>query len=89
MMLRLQVLLTADERRLLDTAAARTGRSIGALIREAVDVVYGTGRSVEADLAIMQSAFGAWADPHAADDDGGRDGVEWVEHLRTGSRLTP
>ncbi|MBA3411905.1 MAG: ribbon-helix-helix protein, CopG family [Geodermatophilaceae bacterium] len=45
----------------LDAEAARTGRSISALIRDAVDAVYGTVRSSDDDLIVMSLACGAWA----------------------------
>ena len=61
-MQRTQISLTAEERRALDAEAARTGRSISALIRDAVEIVYGTQRSSEDDLADMRRAFGSWAD---------------------------
>jgi len=79
-MQRTQISLTEDERRLLDQEAARTGRSISALIREAVDRVYGRDRSIDARLRAIDRAFGGWADD-------GREGERFVESLRSGRRL--
>ncbi|MHB8295038.1 MAG: ribbon-helix-helix protein, CopG family [Acidimicrobiales bacterium] len=79
-MLRTQISLTREERSALDAAAARTGRSISALIRDAIETVYGTQRSCEDDLAAMRLAFGSWMDRD-------RDGAAWVDQLRSGSRL--
>ncbi|MHB1928290.1 MAG: ribbon-helix-helix protein, CopG family, partial [Acidimicrobiales bacterium] len=67
------------ERRALDAVAARTGRSISALIRDAIETVYGQGSS-EDDLAAMRLAFGSWKDHY-------RDGAASVDQLRSGSRL--
>lgn len=79
-MLRTQISLTADERAALDAASARTGRSISALIRDAVDATYGGERSTADDLATMRRARGAWADRDL-------DGAAWVEQLRSGHRI--
>ena len=79
-MQRTQISLTKEERRALDAAALRTGRSLSALIRDAVEQVYGSERSAEDDLAAMRRAFGAWNDHDL-------DGAAWVDQLRSGSRL--
>ena len=79
-MLRTQISLTVEERRALDAASARTGKSISALIREAVDAAYGSDRSVEEDLQAMRRAFGAWSTHDL-------DGAAWVERMRSGGRL--
>lgn len=79
-MLRTQISLTPEERRALDAASARTGKSIAALIREAVDATYGSERSVEDDLDSMRRAFGAWRNHDL-------DGAAWVERVRSGDRL--
>ena len=79
-MQRTQISLTSEGRRALDAAAARTGRSISALIRDAVETVYGGERSIDDDLAAMRQAFGSWKDRDL-------DGAAWVDQLRSGSRL--
>lgn len=79
-MQRTQISLTDEERQALDAVSARTGRSVAALIRDAVDVMYGARRTAEADLAVMRRAFGTWRDREM-------DGAGWVERLRSGHRI--
>jgi hypothetical protein len=79
-MIRTQISLTEGERRALQTESTRTGRSMSALIRDAVETVYGTERSTEADLEAMRRGFGSWEDRDL-------DGADWVDRLRTGTRL--
>lgn len=79
-MQRTQISLTDQQRRALDAATVRTGRSLSALIRDAVELVYGSERSDDDDLAAMRRAFGSWNDHDP-------DGAAWVDQLRSGSRL--
>ena len=79
-MLRTQISLTREERSALDAAAARTGRSVSALIRDAVDAFYVAERSSDDDVATMRRAFGSWSDREL-------DSARWIDQLRSGSRL--
>jgi len=78
-MQRTQISLTDQERRTLDEVSARTGKSISALIRDAVDATYGVERSAELDLEAMRHAFGSWQGRE-------EDGAAWVARLRSGRR---
>ncbi|NNN12081.1 MAG: ribbon-helix-helix protein, CopG family [Acidimicrobiaceae bacterium] len=79
-MQRTQISLTLEERKLLDAESARSGKSLSALIRDAVERVYGSSRSSADDLDIMHQTSGAWSDRS-------EDGATMVERLRSGSRL--
>ena len=81
-MQRTQISLTAAERQLLDALSTRTGRSLSALIREAIEIAYGAARSTDDDLAAMCQAKGCWTERDI-------DSADWVETLRSGSRLAP
>lgn len=79
-MIRTQISLTEAERRALQIESTRTGRSMSALIREAIETVYAPERSIEDDLTAMRRGFGTWEDRDL-------DGAAWVDNLRTGTRL--
>lgn len=78
-MQRTQISLTSEDRKLLDAEAARTGRSISALIRHAVNHTYGSTHDSTNVIATIDYAFGAWG--------GGASGEDYVDGLRSGSRL--
>ena len=77
-MIRTQISLDPDDKALLATLSQQTGRSMSALIREAVAQTYRGGASVDR-LAVLQSVAGAWSDRE-------EDGAEYVENLRRGTR---
>lgn len=79
-MIRTQISLTLEERTVLDAESARTGKSLSALIRDAVEKVYGSSRNGADELVILNQTFGAWPDRS-------EDGATVVERLRSGSRL--
>lgn len=79
-MMRTQISLTERDRALLDAEAARTGRSLSALIRDAVERTYGARTDTGQDLRAIDAAVGAWGDRDV-------DGETYVERLRSGSRL--
>jgi hypothetical protein len=51
---RLQILVTAQQRRRLETEAKRRGLSVGALIREAIDARYGAVTTEDRLGAVME-----------------------------------
>ncbi len=79
-MQRTQISLTDEDRNLLDAEAARTGRSISALIRDAVTRTYGFRKDAEQDVQAIDAALGAWHDRKV-------DGETYVEGIRSGDRL--
>ncbi|MFT3716981.1 MAG: ribbon-helix-helix protein, CopG family [Gordonia sp. (in: high G+C Gram-positive bacteria)] len=79
-MQRTQISLTDEDRELLDAESERTGRSISALIRDAVQQTYRRTRDLDADLKAIAAAAGAWKDRDV-------DGEEYVEQIRNGTRL--
>ena len=79
-MLRTQISLTPEDRRLLDEVSNRTGRSVAALIRDAVNAVYGSAESKDEDLRAFDDACGARGEHRV-------DGETYVAGLRSGRRL--
>ena len=79
-MLRTQIMLSDDERALLDRAVEETGRSMASLIREAVRARYGARATESADVAAVHGAFGAWSGDRP-------EGAAFVDDLRPGTRI--
>jgi predicted transcriptional regulator len=80
-MRRTQISLTDEDRNVLDAEAARSGRSISALIRDAIAQTYGVHTAAE-DVRAIDAALGAWADRVV-------DGEAYVDGIRSGDRLRP
>ena len=68
-----------DEAGFVIARSKATGRSISALIRDAVSRTYGSRRDADADLRAIDAARGAWDEREV-------DGEAYVEHLRSGDR---
>jgi metal-responsive CopG/Arc/MetJ family transcriptional regulator len=83
-MLRTQISLTQDQRRALDAASARTGRSMSELVRLAVDAMFLTDQSRDDDVRAIRAAAGAWSDREGED---AVNGATYVDRLRSGRRL--
>jgi len=77
-MIRTQISLAPDDKALLTDLSRKTGRSMSALIRDAVARTYRQTGPADRE-AVLRSVAGSWA---------GRDldGVAYVEDLRTGTR---
>ncbi|WP_217185040.1 ribbon-helix-helix protein, CopG family [Streptomyces sp. AC495_CC817] len=76
---RTQVSLSDDDRRVLDAVSRRTGRSMSALIRDAIQATYGRAGDLDRVEAALAATFGV-----VGRDVDGRDAVD---RLRSGSRL--
>lgn len=74
---RTQIMLADEQYEELERESARTGRSIGDLVRNAVDDRYGAGRRERLLQAIRESAGSA-----RPDDFDGLTGEEYVEKIR-------
>jgi Ribbon-helix-helix protein, copG family len=76
---RTQIVLTDELYERLSRESARTGASMGELVRRAVDIAY-PGEGAEDPLKVLRETAGAWA--YRAED--GADGADYVERLRRG-----
>lgn len=67
----MQITLEDRQHELLQRESARTGASIAALVRRAIDTAFEADLDVEQRVALLDEGFGAWADrddgsdPHA------------------------
>lgn len=76
---RTQISLSDDDRRVLDAVSNRTGRSMSALIREAIHATYGDAGEEEATRRALATTFGVVSTE--------LDGRELVDSIRSGRRL--
>ncbi len=76
---RTQISLSEDDRRVLDAVSRRTGRSMSALIRDAIHATYGRGGELERIESALDATFGVVS--------GADDGRAMVERLRSTDRL--
>lgn len=76
---RTQISLSDDDRRVLDAVSRRTGRSMSALIRDAIHATYGRGGELERIESALEATFGVVSAEE--------DGREMVDRLRTTDRL--
>ena len=78
-MIRTQISLDQGTRKVLDEQVQLTGRSMAALIRDAVEQAYGKPYDPQAALAALEAGLGAWKDRDFT-------GEEYVERMRDGRR---
>jgi hypothetical protein len=78
-MIRTQISLTDADRDVLAAAHRRTGRSMSALIRDAIHATYGTPGAKARTLAAIEATFGVVSLDVP--------GEALVEQVRSGSRL--
>jgi len=78
-MLRTQISLSQADRGVLEVAHRRTGRSMSALIREAIHATYGSSTTEARTVAALEATFGVVSSPTA--------GEVLVESVRSGGRL--
>jgi predicted DNA-binding protein len=74
---RTQILLEDEQYERLKAESERSGRSLGALVRTAVDEVYGDRQDVADLLEAIDAAAGSWSDLEV-------DGKTYVEQIRRG-----
>ncbi|MBS1906154.1 MAG: CopG family transcriptional regulator [Actinobacteria bacterium] len=77
---RTQISLSDDDRRVLDAAARRTGRSMSALIRDAIHTAYGEVGEPERIRTLIDMSFGVVEIEVS--------GEKLVDSLRSGQRLS-
>lgn len=76
---RTQISLSDEDRQVLDHVSRRTGRSMSALIREAIQATYKSSPTTDEVLAALDATYGV------VDID--EDGAASVESIRSGRRL--
>lgn len=77
---RTQISLSDDDRKVLDAVGRRTGRSMSALIREAIHSTYGSASSTDSIRTALDSTFGVVSTE--------RSGKDLVDSIRSGQRLS-
>ena len=77
---RTQIYLSREQAAALDREARRRGQTRSHLIREAIDRVYLSERSVDEILAALEASAGAWKDRSET-------GEEYVDRIRSDDRM--
>lgn len=76
---RTQISLSEEERNVLEAVRSRTGRSMSALIRDAIRSTYGSSDSADRVRTALDSTFGVVTT--------NRSGEDLVDSVRSGRRL--